>query len=282
MDRMRFLYWLVPWEFSPTVVVCCTIAALLYWRGARRRPPGFWRQLAFWSGLVLIYVALHTYLDYYAEREFFIHRIQHLVLHHVGPFLIALSAPGPVMRSGLPLRWRSRGLARLEATRAWQATADVLFNPWIASVLFFGVIYLWLWPSIHFVAMLDWRLYRVMNWSVTVDGLMFWWLVLDRRPCPPARLAPGVRVLVSLAVAVPQILIGALITFARHDLYPIYDICGRAFPSISFLTSQMIGGLVLWVPSAMMSVIAALIALRNWMSLSQRGRLPQRVQRLSR
>jgi putative membrane protein len=282
MDRMRFLYWLVPWEFSPTVIVCCAIAALLYLRGIRRRPPGFWRQLAFWTGLVLIYLALHTYLDYYAEREFFIHRIQHLVLHHVGPFLIALSAPGPVMRAGLPLRWRSRGLARLEATRAWKATADVLFNPWIASVLFFGVIYLWLWPSIHFVAMLDWRLYRVMNWSVTVDGLMFWWLVLDRRACPPARLAPGVRVLVSLAVAVPQILIGALITFARHDLYPIYDICGRAFPSISFLTSQMIGGLVLWVPSAMMSVIAALIALRNWISLSKRGRLPQRVERLSR
>ncbi|RAP57388.1 cytochrome c oxidase assembly protein [Oleiagrimonas sp. MCCC 1A03011] len=273
---MSVLHWFVPWEFSPTVVVFCAMAVVLYVRGARRRPPGFWRQFAFWTGLALIYVALHTYLDYYAEREFFIHRIQHLALHHLGPFLIALSAPGPVLRAGLPLRWRTRGLARMQAGPVWHVLFDVLLNPWVASILFFGVIYIWLWPPIHFVAMLDWRWYRVMNWSVTVDGLMFWWLVLDRRPSPPARLAPGVRVLIALAVAVPQILIGAMVTFARHDLYPIYDICGRAFPSISTMTSQLIGGLVLWIPSAMMSVIAALIALRNWMSLSARGRLPRR------
>ncbi len=279
---MAILDWFIPWEFSPTVIVACALAALLYVRGVRHRPPGVARQLSFWVGLVLIYIGLQTRLDYFAEREFFIHRIQHLILHHLGPFLVALSLPGPVLRAGFSLRWRTRVLARIESSRVWRYAADVLFNPWVASILFFGIIYFWLWPSVHFVAMLDWRLYRVMNWSVTIDGLLFWWLVLDRRPCPPARLAPGVRVLVSLAVAVPQILIGALVTFARHDLYPIYDICGRAFPSVSSMSSQMIGGLVLWIPSAMMSVIAALVALRNWMSLSQRGRLPHRVERLSR
>lgn len=273
---MTFLRWLVPWEFSPTVLVLCTMAVVLYVRGSRRRAPGVARQLSFWVGLALIYVGLHTYLDYYAEREFFIHRIQHLMLHHLGPFLIALSMPGTTLRAGLPLRWRVRWRRMAGRNSLWQGLAAVVFNPWVASLLFFGVIYVWLWPPIHFVAMLDWRWYRVMNWSVTVDGLLFWWLVLDRRPRPPARLAPGVRVLVALGVAVPQILIGAYITFARRDLYPIYDICGRAFPSISFRMSQMIGGLVLWIPSAMMSVIAALVALRNWVSLSSRGRLPAR------
>lgn len=276
MVRMNVLHWLVPYEFSPTVIAACSLAAVLYFCGARRTSPGFWRQLSFWSGLVLIYVALHTHLDYYAEREFFIHRLQHLVLHHVGPFLIALSWPGATLRAGLPFRWRCGWVRSVRRSRWTQALAGVLFNPWVASILFFGVIYLWLWPSLHFVAMLDWRLYRVMNWSVTVDGLLFWWLVLDRRLSPPAHLAPGSRILVSLVVAVPQLLIGAMITFAHHDLYPIYAICGRAFPSVSSMDSQMYGGLILWIPSAMMSTIAALIALRNWLSLSERGRLPKR------
>jgi putative membrane protein len=273
---MTLLRWLVPWEFSPTVIVCFAVAVVLYVRGSHLRPPGFSRQLSFWVGLALIYVGLHTYLDYYAEREFFMHRIQHLLLHHIGPFLVALAVPGTTLRAGFPLRWRVLWQRTVASSRACELVMDTVFNPWVASFLFFGVIYVWLWPPIHFVAMLDWRWYRVMNWSVTVDGLLFWWLVLDRRPSPPARLSPGVRILVALAVALPQILIGAYITFARTDLYPIYDICGRAFPSISFLTSQMIGGLVLWIPSAMMSVIAALVALRNWISLSSRGRLPPR------
>lgn len=272
---MNVLLWLDPWEFSPTVIVTVALAVWLYARGARRRPPGFWRQLSFWLGLSLIYIGLHTRLDYLAEREFFVHRIQHLALHHLGPFLIALSYPGTTMRSAIPLRWRVRWLMPLLHSRPVQAISAVIFNPWVASFLFFGVIYVWLWPSIHFVAMLDWRLYRVMNWSVTIDGLLFWWLVLDSRSKPPARLGPGMRVLVPLFVAVPQILLGAFVTLARTDLYPIYDICGRAFPSISTMTAQRIGGLVLWIPSAMMSVIAALIALRHWTSLSRRQRLPR-------
>jgi putative membrane protein len=270
---MNLLYWLTPWEFSPTVIVATGVAALLYLRGARVRPPGFWRQLSFWVGLALIYAALHTRFDYYAQREFFMHRLQHLGLHHLGPFLIMLAVPGMTLRAGLPLAWRTRVVQPTLRSAPVQFVFHILLNPVVAAFLFFGIIYFWLWPSLHFIAMLDWRLYRAMNWSVTIDGLLFWWLVLDRRPKPPARLAPGVRVLVALAVALPQIILGAYIVFARHDLYPIYDLCGRAFADMSSMTSQRIGGIILWIPSAMMSVIAALVALAHWTSLSSRHRL---------
>lgn len=272
---MGFLDWLVPWEFSPTVIVVFAVTVVLYLRGARSRPPGVWRQLAFWSGMVLLYAALHTHFDYYSEREFFMHRLQHLVLHHMGPFLIILAMPGATLRAGMPLALRVRVWRPFTRSAPFRFVFDVLLNPVVASLLFFGIIFFWLWPSLHFLAMLDWRLYRVMNWSVTIDGFLFWWLILDHRPGPPARLAPGVRILVSLAVALPQILLGAWITFTRTDLYPIYDLCGRAFLSVTTMESQRIGGLILWVPSAMMSALGALLALRHWMLLSSRGRLRQ-------
>ncbi len=270
---MDLLYWLDPWEPSPTVVVAVLAAGVLFARGVKKARVTPLRQFSFWLGLTALYVALHTRLDYFFEHEFFLHRAQHLVLHHLGPFFIALAYPGAAIRAGIPFRWRQRFVRPALAWRPVRATLDVVFNPVVAVVLFVGLIYFWLLSPIHFVAMLDWRLYRVMNWSMVIDGLLFWWLVVDPRPAPPARLAPGRRILVVVAAIPPQIVLGAMIFFTPQELYPIYSICGRAFTWLSPLRDQQIGGLLLWIPGSMMSVIGAVIALRHWLRLSARGRL---------
>lgn len=261
------------------MVVVFALAVWLYWRGARRSPmtaPAY-RQVMFWLGLLIVYVGLHTRLDYYAEHEFFIHRIQHMGLHHMGPFLIALAYPGVTMRRGLPVRFRTHWLKPALQWPPVRMVLDVLLHPFVAAFLFVGLIYLWLWPAVHFDAMLDWRLYRVMNFSMAADGMLFWWLVLDHRPRPPARLSPGVRVFVALAVTIPQVLIGAYVFLTTTDLYPIYSLCGRAFAGITPLEDQHLGGLILWIPSSMMSVIAALVAFTYWIRLDSRGRLPRNI-----
>jgi len=273
MSTMNPLYWLDPWEPSPTVVIAVILTAVLFVRGKRHARVSLARQISFWFGLVALYVALHTRLDYFFEHEFFMHRAQHLVLHHLGPFFIALAYPGAALRAGIPFAWRQRFVRPVLSARPVRALLDVVMHPVVAVVLFVGLIYFWLLSPIHFVAMLDWRLYRVMNWSMVIDGLLFWWLVLDPRPAPPARLAPGKRVLVVIAAIPPQIALGAFIFFTSHELYPVYSICGRAFTWLSPMRDQQIGGLLLWIPGSMMSVIGALIALRHWMRLSARGRL---------
>lgn len=233
------------------------------------------RQLLFWLGLLLLYNGLHTHLDYYAEHEFFIHRIQHIVLHHLGPFLVVLAYPGVTMRRGLSLKWR----LRLRASLHWLPVRwmlNFLLHPLVAAVIFVGLIYLWLWPPVHFDAMLDWRLYHLMNYSMAADGLLFWWLVLDHRSKPPARLAPGMRVFWSLVVIVPQVVLGAYISLSNKDLYTIYTLCGRAFANVSPLMDQHLGGLILWIPSSMMGVLGALIAFRYWLRMDGKGRLPMR------
>ena len=218
--------------------------AILFARGARHARVSISRRIAFWFGLVALYVALHTRLDYFFEHEFFMHRLQHLVLHHLGPFLIALSYPGAALRAGIPFAWRQRWLRPAAQTPHRARVLDIVFNPVVAVALFVGLIYFWLLSPIHFKAMLDYRLYRVMNWSMVIDGLLFWWLILDPRPAPPARLAPGRRVLVVIAAIPPQIILGAYIFFTPHELYPIYSICGRAFTWITPMRDQQIGGLL--------------------------------------
>ncbi|MEM5311801.1 cytochrome c oxidase assembly protein [Paraburkholderia sp. JHI869] len=270
---MTLLYWLQPWEPSPTVMICTLLAAVLFVRGKRHARVSLARQISFWFGLGALYVVLHARLDYYFEHEFFMHRAQHLVLHHLGPFFIALAYPGAALRAGIPFKLRQRFVRPVLAARPVCVALDIVMHPVVAVGLFVGLIYFWLFSPIHFIAMLDWRLYRVMNWSMVIDGLLFWWLVLDSRPAPPARLSPGKRVLVVIAAIPPQIVLGAFIFFTPRELYPVYSICGRAFTWLSPMRDQQIGGLLLWIPGSMMSVIGALVALRHWMRLSARGRL---------
>jgi putative membrane protein len=102
-----------------------------------------------------------------------------------------------------------------------------------------------------------------MNWSMVIDGLMFWSLVLDPRPAPQARTSCAGRLLVTVAVMFPQIMLGSAITFSSTSLYPYYDLCGRLYPSIGAILDQHLGGIILWIPSSMMSSICFMLIMNN-------------------
>ena len=201
------------------------------------------------------------------------HRIQHLVLHHLGPLVVMAAYPGQVLRAGLPLSWR-RALARFNQTWAGRSLIAILTNPIIVPALFIFLVVVWLIPSVQFYSMLDWRLYRLMNWSVVITGFMYWNLILDRRVSPPAAMSPGGRVLSPIVTMAPQMVAGAIIAFTERDLYPLFDLCGRAI-AMDAQTDQMIGGLTMWIPAAMTEVIGLMVALRTLMRLSGKGRWGQ-------
>jgi putative membrane protein len=267
--------WIVPWEFSWVFLVVFLATAMAYIAGTRRLRVEPLRQAAFWGGMAIVYVALHTYFDYYAEHEFFMHRIQQVLLHHLAPLLLIAAYPGTVLRAGLPLALRIR-LRRAGQSLAWRVTAACLFNPAFVTAFFAALILVWLIPDMQTMAMLDWRIYRAMNWSMVLSGLAYWWIVLDHRPKPPGRMSPGIRVLSPAITMTPQIVAGAIVTFSKTDLYPIFEICGRAF-TLNVLTGQLIGGVIMWVPAAMIVSAGGLLALRQWLRLSRNGRLPRRT-----
>lgn len=252
-----------PWDFSWKEFAAT--AAALWWfsRGlARSTPqqrPAVWRQICFLAGLAILYVVLQTRFLYLSQHMFFLNRLQHLAMHHLGPMLIALGWPGATIRRGMPAP-----MQRVIDHPAMRLVLRVVQHPVIAAVLFVGLIALWLIPSVHFAAMIDPQLYAVMNWSMVVDGILFWSLVLDPRPRPPARLGFGMRAILVIGVMFPQILMGSLITFSNRVLYPYYDLCGRVYPTINAMLDQHLGGIVVWIPAAMMSVIGFFVVLNNY------------------
>lgn len=270
------LGYLLPWEFSPAWALTCLTMAGLYWRGlsrqrSRGKTEGFWRPLAFLLGVVAIYTVTQTRYDYLAQFMFFTHRAQHLVLHHAAPFLIALSAPLPVLAAGMPRQIKNFP-GRAFAARMLRLPYRLLQHPVAAPLLFVGLIYFWLIPEVHFDAMLSRQLYHIMNWSMLLDGLLFWWLVLDPRTPERGGLGYGTRIITLLVVLPPQIFLGAYLTFSNQVLFDVYAVCGRAWP-LAPLTDQQLGGLITWIPATMMSVLGVLVVIRHLLDKKNDARI---------
>ncbi len=264
----------MPWEFSWPVYLATALSLLWFFRGLgaieRAARPALWRGAAFVLGVASFYAVLQTRFDYVAQHMFFVHRFAHFILHHAGAFLIALGTAGPVIRAGMPTP-----LQKLVNARIVRGTADVIQNPVVAPVLFIGLLYFWLIPQIHTRVMLDRNLYDLMNWTMAIDGIFFWVLILDPRPKPPARLSFLLRFFLILAIELPQMLLGAILSLSTTDYFPVYRICGRII-DMTALNDQHYGGLIIWLPGTLMSFAAAicvLLALKNHEEESERARL---------
>ena len=144
------------------------------------------------------------------------------------------------------------------------ARSTVMQHPAVAPVLFVGLLYFWLIPQIHTRVMLDANLYDIMNWTMAINGIFFWSLILDPRPKPPARLSSLMRAALILVIELPQMVLGAILSLSMTDYYPVYTICGRMF-DMTALNDQHYGGLIIWLPGTLTSfaaMIAVLVVMR--------------------
>jgi putative membrane protein len=251
-------FWM-PWEFSWPIYLATGLTLGWFFHGLKLLPkdqhPPLWRLLCFVLGVASFWIVLQTRIDYYAQHMFFVHRWAHFVLHHFGAFFIALGMSGPVLFAGMP-----GFLKPLVTARPVQATVSFLQHPVMAPFLFVALLYLWLIPQIHTRVMLDANIYEFMNWTMAINGVMFWSVVLDSRAKPPARMSHLMRALMILVIELPQMVLGAILSLTERDIYPVYTICGRVM-NMTALNDQHYGGLIIWLPGTLTSFAAMIVVL---------------------
>jgi putative membrane protein len=235
--------WL-PWEFSWPEYLATALTLGWFGRGLRVLPRDqhlpLWRSLCFVAGVFSFWI---------------VHRAAHFVLHHFGAFFIAMGMSGPVLWAGMP-----DFLKPVMKARPVQATVSFLQHPVMAPFLFVGLLYFWLIPQIHTRVMLDAHLYELMNWTMAINGVMFWSLILDSRAKPPARLSHLMRAALILVIELPQMVLGSILSLTEHDIYPVYTICGRVL-DMTALNDQHYGGLIIWLPGTLTSFAAMIVVL---------------------
>src|SRR5437588_182330 len=119
------------------------------------------------------------------------------------------------------------------------------------------------WRRVSFVAGVLFT-YAVLQTHVDYYAQHMFFVHLDHRPHPPARLGFGWRALLVVAVEPLQMALGAVLSLSSTDYYPVYRICGRIW-DIAALSDQHYGGLIVWLPSTLTSlagVICVLVVMR--------------------
>jgi putative membrane protein len=255
------------WEFSPDIVIGSLVVVALYIAGLRRlharaAGPSAWRALGFLGGVGLLFLALQSPLDALSEHLFFVHQIQHLLVHSVAPMLIMLAAPQGALIAGSPAALRKFVIGPVMTNHPLRATFRFISRPPAATLLFIGTLFVWQYPAYHDAAVLDDGVHYAMHVSMLFAGLVFFWSVFDSRPAPLGA-SYGTRMAMITAAILASILLGAATTFKATPLYPAYDALGRLW-GMDALTDERLGGIIIWIPGSMMCAIAALVVIRFW------------------
>ncbi len=255
------------WHFTPDIVLLTLFVAALYlgglWRlRGRENFPSAWRSAGFLGGVMLVFLALESPLDAISEHLFFVHQIQHFLLHSAGPMLVMLATPQGPLLAGSPAALRHYLIGPVMANGPVRAVFRAVSRPTAATLLFVGSLYFWQWPALHDLAVRDDAVHYAMHVTMLVGGLVFFWCVFDVRPAPlGARY--GARVTMLWVAVVGNILLGAVTTLKHDVLYTAYDAFGRLW-GFSALADEQLGGLIIWIPPSMMCLVALLVVIRKW------------------
>jgi len=251
------------WLFDPAVAIILAIAAALYLGGlgrmlsrpAGRWPVSKWRVVSFACALGVIWLALLSPIDAFAEKLFSVHMAQHLLLVLVAAPLIAVSNAQLVYLWLLPLRarrWIGRAIAGIPGVKL---AAHANATAWVVCAAF--VASLWFW---HAPATYDWALAN--KWGHASEHLVllatstaFWRVVVTSGE---RRLSPGMMILMVSLVGIQGSFLAALIAFAPRPLYAAY--------AANSIDDQALGGVLMCIPASFLYLGSTIWALSRMLN----------------
>lgn len=264
-------------------VVALAVTGALYFFGP---PPKRHRALAFCAGLLTLAIAVGSPVDAYADRLFWVHMIQHVLLTMVAPPLILLGRPWPRFLRLLPLRVR-RPTARevlVGATlRPVREAARWLAAPLPAFTLFNVTLLAWHLPALYDATLGNVLVHDCEHALFFTTALLFWVHLLPGATGRPA-LADGVRVAYGTGALLVSWVLAVVIGLATHPIYAHYASLATRPTGISALADQQLAAGMMWVPGSIPYCIVLFIAALRWLdpaASSRRRRLDLRPRETS-
>jgi putative membrane protein len=228
--------------------------------GSRPVPP--LRIASFAFGLLVMLVSLqgplHELSDYFL---FSAHMIQHLgVMLVMPPFLLA----------GTP-DWMIRPVLRLPGILR---AARWLTLPLVAFLLNNVIFGAWHFPGPYDLMMRNHDVHVLMHLMIMATGVVMWWPVMSPLPELP-RVPPPLQMLYLFVLGVPMMVVAAMITLNDTAMYQWYIEAPRIF-GLSALEDQRLGGVIMWVPGALVLWLSITAVYFRW----TRGEQADEVERM--
>jgi putative membrane protein len=242
----------------------------------RRRPRdrrARLRSCAFYAGLLTIVVALKGPIDNYADRLFWVHMIQHVLLLTVAAPLIVLGAPWMSLWRPLPLGFRrsvAGGLARSSWTAPLRAAGRALASPTGAWLAFSVNLVVWHIPAAFDLTLRHIWIHACEHTTFLVFGVLLWSQVIES---PPLRLKLRIdqRVYYMVASSAVGWVLSLVLAFASKPLYPVYAHLANRPGGISALVDQQLAAGVMLVPGSLTMSIFVFVGLYRWLAPDGEG-----------
>ena len=238
---------------DPLPLVVCGAAVVLYALG-RRGKIRVWREVSFYSGVVLTFAVLERPFDDWADRWLSVHMSQHIVLMTVVPPLVVLGRPWPRMWLPFPLAARRAVGRGLSGSPAFRRSAGILRHPAVALAVQSAAVGIWHVPQLYDAAARNEWIHVLEHVSFVAPALVFWGALLDAPPVR-ARTDDLHRAIWFTAAMLPSWILAIVLAFATAPVY-------AAYPS---MTDQQLAAGIMWVPGSLTYFVAAVVMFYRWL-----------------
>ncbi len=241
-------------------MILCGVIYVRGWFAIRKtRPVQFplWRLGAFLLGLAVIWVAIASPLDGFADALLSAHMVEHLLLMSFAPPLLLLGYPVVPLLRGLPRGVRIHVLGPLIRIKRLRDLGYLLITPLVAWLAMNLVFLGWHVPAAYDFALEHERWHEIEHLCFLGTSILFWWPVI--RPWPTRQNFAGWLLLLYLVMAdIVNTVLSAFLAFCDRPVYGYYLREPNAF-HISPLSDQRAGAVVMWVIGSLVFLVPAIV-----------------------
>jgi putative membrane protein len=266
-------------EWSPPIVLTGTliILSVIYTRGwfsiRETRPIQFplWRLASFLLGLAIIWLAIGSPLDGFADVLLSAHMVEHLLLMSFAPPLLLLGYPVVPLLRGLPRGVTVHLLGPLIRIKMLRHLGHILTTPLVAWLAMNLVFLGWHVPAAYDFALEHEHWHEFEHLCFLGTSILFWWPLV--RPWPTRESYAGWLLLFYLVMAdIVNTVLSAFLAFCDRPVYPYYLREPNPF-DISPLSDQRAGAVVMWVVGSLIFLVPAIVLTVRLLQRDERHRV---------
>lgn len=268
--RDLFADWRLPVSFSLSLVVTAIVYVHGWYALRKTRPAQFndVRLLSFLSGLAVLWLAVASPMDEFADALLSAHMVEHLLIMSAVPPLLLYGLPVVPLLRGLP-RPILHGIAGpVIRTRALRSLGHWLVRPRIAWLAMNTAYVGWHIPAAYNFALEHENWHAVEHLCFLWTSIFFWYCILWPWPAQNHRRSWSILLYLVSADAVNSLL-SAFLAFCDRPVYSYYTANPNPF-GIPAQQDQILGAVIMWVVGSFFYLIPAIVIVFQLLSPAPR------------
>jgi putative membrane protein len=250
------------WEFPVWLTLGLALTGVVYtcgWIRIRRTRRAHFTagKLAwFWSGLAMLWLAVGSPVDGFADALLSVHMVEHTFILSVVPPMLLLAHPTVPLLRGIPRGVLRKVIAPFARTRWFHTLRRKVFNPVVAWFALNITFLTWHVPAAYNFALESESWHDFEHICFFLSALFFWYFVV--LPWPSRRTWNWGTILYLVAADAINTVLSAFLALCDRPIYAYYLQHPNPF-HIGLLQDQVFGAAAMWVLGSIAFLVPAVV-----------------------